>query len=94
MQSEYFLCIIKTEFNDTFYHLYDKKNSKYYVGSRIIGSFHHDCSYENFKQKKIDILIPIDKIMFDRLIKTHYIELISFSLRHNLKQLKLEEYLM
>jgi hypothetical protein len=94
MQSEYFLCIIKTEFNDIFYHLYDKKYSRYYVGSHFIGSFHHDCSYEDFNQKKIDMLIPINKITFDRLMKTHYIELTSFSLRHNLKQLKLEEYLV
>jgi len=94
MQNNHFLCIIKGEFNDIFYHLYDRINCRYYVGAHTISSTYHDCTYQNFKQKKIDILIPITEMMFEKLMRTYYIELTSMSIEHNLKQLKLEEYII
>jgi hypothetical protein len=94
MQNNYFLCITKSEFNDIFYHLYDRINSRYYVGANTISSTYHDCTYENFKQKKSDITIPITEMMFQKLLKTYYIELTSMPVEYNLKKLKLEEYMI
>jgi CRISPR/Cas system endoribonuclease Cas6 (RAMP superfamily) len=94
MKNNHFFCIIRSSTHEAFYHLYDRINCRYYVGADTISSSYHDCTYQSFKQKKIDILIPINEMIFEKLLKTYYIELTSMSIEQNLKQLKLEEYMI